>query len=79
MYYQSYQGQPPREIRALPWRPISLTLSLGFASPTDSTVDYRDSGASIGLRLGAAIAQRLVLTVGMEATNARRDGYSENQ
>jgi hypothetical protein len=79
MYYQSYQGQPPREIRGLPWRPISLTLSLGFASPTDSTVDYRDSGASIGLRLGAAIAQRLVLTVGMEATNAQRDGYNENQ
>jgi len=76
---QSYQPQPPGEIHSLPWRPVSLTLSLGFASLTDSTVDYRDSGASFGLRLGAEIAQRLALTVGLEGTNAQRDGYNENQ
>ena len=78
-YYQTYESQPPGEIRGLPWRPVSLPLSLGFATPTDSSVDYRALGASFGLRLGAEIAQRLALTVGLEGTNAQRDGYNDNQ
>jgi hypothetical protein len=79
MPYEGYEREPPDQTRSLPWRPVSLTLSLGLASPSDSSVDHRDSGASFGLRLGAEIAQRLALTVGLEATNAQRDGYNENQ
>jgi hypothetical protein len=65
--------------RERPWRPVSLSLSGGFAYSSGADVALGESGAAFGLRLGAGLVDRLSLTVALEGTRSRRGNKDESE
>jgi hypothetical protein len=76
---EGYECSPHYYAREFPWRPVSLSLSGGFAFSTGADVPTGDSGMAFGLRLGAGLVDRLSLTVALEGTGSQRSGRDESE
>jgi hypothetical protein len=76
---EGYECSPHYNDRELPWRPVSLSLSAGFAHSDGGDVTVGGSGGALGVRLGAGLVGRLSLTVGFEGTSSRRGDKDETE
>ena len=70
---------PRNDNRERPWRPVSLSLSAGFAYSAGADVAIGGSGGAFGLRLGAGLVDRLSLAVALEGTRSRRGDQDESE
>ena len=52
---EGYECSPHYNDRELPWRPVSLSLSAGFAHSDGGDVTVGGSGGALGVRLGAGL------------------------
>ena len=68
---------PRNDNRERPWRPVSLSLSAGFAYSAGADVAAGESGGAFAVRLGAGLVDGLALTVGFEGASGRRSGQDE--
>jgi hypothetical protein len=71
--------EPPSryEMAERPWRPVSLSLALGFGLASGAELPTSDSGLSFSARLGAGLVDRLSLIVGFEGMSSRRYEHDE--
>jgi hypothetical protein len=76
---EGYECSRRPDDRKLPWRPVSLSLSGGFAKASGAEVAAGGSGGAFGLRLGAGLVDRLSLTVACEGTRMRRGDQDESE
>ena len=76
---EGYECSPHHYERERPWRPVSLSLSAGFAYSAGADVAIGGSGGAFGLRLGAGLVDRLSLTVALEGTRSRRGDQDESE
>jgi hypothetical protein len=79
LVYPDYDRSPRYSSGEPPWRPVSLSLSAGFAYCAGADVAVGGPGAAFGVRLGAGLVDRLSLTVALEGTGSRREGQDESE
>ncbi len=77
--YPDYDRSPRYGSGEQPWRPVSLSLSAGFAYCAAADVAMGESGAAFGVRLGAGLVDRLSLTVALEGIGSRHGGQDDSE